>query len=394
MKHVTIANSNAFILSIWEWIVVAILFFGITGYVTWRWPQWERLEPGPNHRLNCWEEKKSDYWSFLRWARFARDRYPAYVLGDSVVWGQAAAHDQTISAMLNRRAGDEALFANMGVDGLHPIAMYGLLKYYGQDIRDKRVLLVYSSFWSGSAGGDLRGGWTDFFHKPLVPQFAGWLTGYNAPTEERLGVWLEHHLPTMGLTRHILSNYFDNKSVQQWMIDNPYKNPLARIDLTPPALLAKAQDTEMPWYEREEFAGKGARGGPKLVSSYESPASVSRQWEYFRKVIALLEAQDNKVFVLLLYNPYVLDHPSRRRLSGIMEAEVKPWLSEHQVPFFDVGYRVPSRCYVDQYSHMTPQGHAILTEALFEDERFRRWLDPVVTTAPAEAPASQDASGS
>jgi len=43
---------------------------------------------------------------------------------------------------------------------------------------------------------------------------------------------------------------------------------------------------------------------------------------------------------------------------------------------------------------MTPQGHAILTEALFEDERFRRWLDPVVTTAPAEAPASQDASGS
>jgi hypothetical protein len=56
------------------------------------------------------------------------------IIGDSFVWGQYVSTDKTLSHNLNELEGDN-LFANMGLDGLHPAAMDGLLKYYGKDIK-------------------------------------------------------------------------------------------------------------------------------------------------------------------------------------------------------------------------------------------------------------------
>ena len=48
---------------------------------------------------------------------------------------------------------------------------------------------------------------------------------YNQPLDIRIGYLFDHYLRLPILIRHLMVNYFDNKSVADWMLDNPYKNP-------------------------------------------------------------------------------------------------------------------------------------------------------------------------
>src|SRR5512145_1110179 len=45
------------------------------------------------------------------------------VIGDSVIWGHYVSDDSTLTARLNAFTGSER-FANLGIDGIHPAAMY------------------------------------------------------------------------------------------------------------------------------------------------------------------------------------------------------------------------------------------------------------------------------
>ena len=156
MNPSSISSSSGLLLSLKEWIVAALCVVAVCAAVQSGWYRCETFEPGPDYRLPCWAEKMSDYWSFRRWCRYANPRFQAFILGDSIIWGQEVRNDQTISHYLNEKYGDE-VFANMGLDGLHPAAIYGLVKYHGTYLEGKRVLLQFNPFWMCNENYDLQG---------------------------------------------------------------------------------------------------------------------------------------------------------------------------------------------------------------------------------------------
>ena len=68
------------------------------------------------------------------------------IIGDSFIWGEYVESNDTLSAHLNRLTGKDR-FANLGVNGLHPMAAYGLLKDYGSDIQNKGIILYFNPLW-------------------------------------------------------------------------------------------------------------------------------------------------------------------------------------------------------------------------------------------------------
>jgi len=365
MKRSAIPNSNSLILSMPEWIFVGFLFVAIITLLSLRWHRWEKFNPDSDYRLPCWEEKKSDYWAFSRWCKYARSRYKVFVIGGSVIWGQEVKNDETMSHYLNQFAGNEELFANMALDGLHPVAMYSLAKYYGRYLNNKHILLLCSPFWMSSKNFDLQGDWYDFHHPRLAPQFWPRIKCYKEKTDVRLGVLLERNIPFIGLIRHILSNYYENMNVQKWMAKYPYRNPLACITFKSAAVLAEVQGTGTSWQQKECYR--------ENLDVYKLSASESLQWEYFKKTIKLMQSRNNKLFVLLLYHPYLLSPESRKRLARFCEG-IGDWLDEEKISYFDVETDIPSRYYADECSHLLKEGHIRIAKLLLQDKGFQEWL--------------------
>ena len=79
------------------------------------------------------------------------------VFGDSFVWGQYVEEDQTLTHFLNQEAGRER-FVNAGLDGLHPLAMGGLLRHHYAGMRIADVVLHLNLLWMSSPQADLQAG--------------------------------------------------------------------------------------------------------------------------------------------------------------------------------------------------------------------------------------------
>ena len=131
-------SSNEERLNLLEWAAVLAILLCVAHF----WPiigaELEAFETKSDYRmpyLLC-----EDYWMFQRCVQKASKRFPAVIIGDSFVWGQYVGAAETISHEINRLTNEELLF-NLGVNGLHPAAMGGILRYYGKDIRDTGVIL-------------------------------------------------------------------------------------------------------------------------------------------------------------------------------------------------------------------------------------------------------------
>ena len=113
------------------------------------------------------------------------------MLGDSVIWGHYVTGEQTLSHYLNEH-NEKAFAANLGVDGIHPMAMYGLVKYYGGDIRKKSVILYVNPLWMSSLQSDMQSKEeTRFNHPRLVPQVFSRPRCYRPSLAEIIGIVAE-----------------------------------------------------------------------------------------------------------------------------------------------------------------------------------------------------------
>jgi hypothetical protein len=164
-----ISNSNAFLLTGKEWLITLSIFLIVSFGVYSRWRHWERIPVEKDFRSTCWEARMSDYYSYAQWIRVARDRYPILLIGDSVIWGQEVANDETISHYLNERLGDGKV-ANLGIDGLTCTALNGIVTHYGRHLRDTNAIVEINPLWLSSPRRDLRTDWR-FHHPRLVSQF-------------------------------------------------------------------------------------------------------------------------------------------------------------------------------------------------------------------------------
>ena len=345
-------GSNAIRLSPREWAVAAALTLACFLFIPRLWERLEPFAPGPDYRTPY--TLSNDYWRYARYCRAAVAAGKTLVVGDSVIWGQYVEADQTLSHYLNALSGD-GRFANMGMDGMHPAALAGLMEYYGTAVSGRKVVLHCNLLWMSSEQADLQ---TDkefrFNHPKLVPQFHPRIRCYTEPVTSRLGVVAERYIAFLAWTDHLRVAYCGSSDIPAWTMEHPYW-PVKR---EPPAEEKHRRKPRL-WTGKERE--KQDFSWVKLETSF--------QWRSFRRAVRLLQGRGNTVFVLVgPFNEHMVKASSlgayRELKSGIEE-----WLQKNHVPY-GVPPVLPSEQYADA-SHPLAPGYELLAKEVFENEGFR-----------------------
>jgi hypothetical protein len=355
--------SNAVRLSARQWLAAAAVFLLLAWAIPAGWKRIEPLDAGPDYRVPF--SLGNDYWMVQRWIDTAASRDKTLLVGDSVFWGHYVDSRQTLSHYLNELAGEER-FANLGVDGIHPAALLGLVEHYGGAIRGRNVVLHCNLLWISSPRHDLSGDKEFAFNHPaLVPQFFPRIPCYRESLSERLGNVIDRQVPLLGWARHVEVAYFDNTDLPQWTIEHPKRSPTAAITLKLPSPdeLPSPKPDARPWTEQ----GIG-RFNPDWVELDES-----LQWRFFRETVELLRRRNNRVFVLVgPFNEHMLGEQSCQAYQA-RKRQVEDWLQENGVPHH-VPPPLASPLYADA-SHPLAEGYATLAGELLDDAEFRKFSE-------------------
>lgn len=354
-------GSNAVRLSPREWLLAGGIIAAVLIMLPMVWPLMEPQSFGPDYRIPY--SLGSDYWFYARYCREASRRHNVLVVGDSVVWGHYVANAQTLSHYLNALSGTER-FANLGVDGIHPAALAGLVEHYGRAIAARKVVVQCNLLWMSSKRHDLQLDREFAFNHPrLVPQFLPRIPCDAEGLEGRLAIVVGRMVPFMGWAEHLRIASFGGSAMAAWTLDHPYANPLRRLarSLPSPDEPPSPRPDARPWTTR----GLG-RFNARWVE-----LESSLQWRFFRRTLAVLRRRGNRLFVLLgPFNEHMLTEASRA-VYRERRRQVEDWLRENRIPCF-VPAPLPTGLYADA-SHPLPRGYEMLARQLLDDEAFRRF---------------------
>ena len=351
--------SNTIRLTGREWILVGAFAALLVVLAPWLWEQKEVFVPGADYRIP--HELGNDYWLYERYAGLAAKQYDTLLIGDSVLWGEYVTRENTLSHFLNRKEGRQR-YANLGLDGTHPLALAGLVEHYAGSVTGKKVVLQWNALWMSSARRDLQDEeYTDFNHPRLVPQFFPSLPSYpyeKTDLSTRIGIEVERQLPFNSWTNHLQQAYYGASDIPGWTLEHPYESPLAPLrDGLPPSDETLRQ-LPVPWFEK---------GIKKEDFPWVDP-ETSLQWHAFQRMVQLLERRGNRVFVLVgPFNEHMLEPESRARLAEV-KRKVARWLEAE-----GIAYRVmtplPSELYADA-SHPLAAGYEMLAGELLHEPFF------------------------
>jgi hypothetical protein len=376
--------SNPLRLTSRQWLAAGVVLVAVLLGVPFLGARLEPFCPGQDYRLPY--DFSQDYWHSARWFRAAAQRQAVLVIGDSVVWGEYVGAAQALSAQLGRLAGTER-FANLGVNGLHPAALLGLLREHGDAVRDRDIILVLNTLWMSSARHDLRErpaagdeAQAAFNHPALVPQFWPRVPRYRAGFEERVGVVVERRVAFLEWVDHLnaksayatalaAASAADSASEPpdgaepEPRIDDPTPKPYQGLFLTVPPPAPGPHGQPVTWE---------ARGIPVSTIAWPEPGE-SLQWRFFGEAVRLLQARGNRVCVLVApFSPYLQEPESLARyeqmVAGMVaELSARPGVTVIRPP------ALPTAEYADA-SHPLAAGYARLAAELAADPRFRPWL--------------------
>lgn len=343
-------------MSLRDWIVAIAIIAAVLTFVPMNW---HRIEsPPPAARIPF--DRSSDYWLFDLIARQESSCGKVLVMGDSVVWGHYVTDNETLSSRLNRQGACDR-FVNLGVDGIHPCAMEGLIRHYGSAVRDCRVVLHCNLLWMSSPRYDLSGRKAFAFNHPwLVPQLCPWIPCYDENLATRLTIAVRRELPSGRLAAHLQAACFDGADIPTWTLDHPYANPVAAA-IWPPAGESAAVP---PGVTAETW---GQRQAPLLPDQWVD-METSFQWACFRRAIGMLRDGGNRIFVVVgPFNEYMLSESGqaayRRQL-----AVVQAWLRREGIGCLVVPV-LPSDEYADA-SHPLEAGYARMARQLLAEPSF------------------------
>jgi len=344
-------SSNGVRLSAREWVVVIVIVAALFCLGPLLWELAEKFEPGPDYRLPY--ELSNDYRLYKRYCRWACSQYKTLVIGDSVIWGHYVPKDNTLSHHLNEIAG-QVQFANLGVDGIHPVALAGLMKYYGGPITGKKVILHFNPLWLSSRKHDLQSEKEFHFdHPKLAPQFFPNIPCYKASYSKRISAVVERYVPFTSFTSHLNKTYLNSMDLSAWTIEHPYDVPKFEI---------RNSKFEIP---RLEGAAAATATDIQWVA-----LETSLQWRFFQSSVEILKARKNRVFVLVgPFNEHMLKGKSVDTYRKMKE-EIVAWLNQNGVPYY-MAPVLASELYRDA-SHPLSDGYAMLARNLFENNSFRK----------------------
>ncbi len=358
-------GATAMRLSLRQWAAVVLLAVPVMVLAPVLWQRGEPLPATPDYRIPY--AYSEDYWLYSRVvARSAADKQIA-VIGDSVVWGEYVTPQDTLTAHLNRQAAAQQLpnakFANLGLNGAHPLALTGLVRHYATSLTGVPVIVHCNLLWMSSPERDLSASKEQSFNHPrLVPQLLPHIPSYSASISDRMGNVVDRNVPYLGWARHLRFEYWDGQNLPDWTLEHPYANPFALGD---EPRLDDSQELRRPpvaWFDQ----GLVPQDLPWM------DLDTSLQWSAFRDTVERLQSRGNRVFVVVgPLNEHMLMPGSRQRYQALRR-QVEQWLSNRRIPFTSPP-PLPSDEYADA-SHPLSAGYARLASELLADAAFQRWL--------------------
>ena len=245
--------------------------------------------------------ESEDYWQITQLGNQVDRGNQIAVIGDSVVWGEYVEPTQTLSSYLNEFTCSER-YVNLGLNGLHPLAMEGLVRSTLKTLRNQHVILHLNLLWMSSPDRDLSAPQNlSFNHPRLIPQFVPSVPSYHADIAERLSIVIERHISYRQWVRHLWIQYLGGQDVQRWSLDHPDAIPFATQPAPEQPVLRRQP---RPWQQR----GIPMQDYPWVT------LDTSLQWDAFRRTIELLESRDNQVYVIIgPFNAHLLTNASRQR---------------------------------------------------------------------------------
>jgi hypothetical protein len=301
-------------------------------------------------------ELSTDYWFYQSYSRKSCQEFPNVIIGDSFIWGEYVDSNNTLSAYINNLTGKKS-FANLGVNGLHPVAAYGLIKYYAPDISNKNVVLFFNPLWIQSPEIDLQGlDEISLQHTKLIPQFDSQFKCYQAKTDERLSSVAERYCSWMGFANYMNTVYLDGLGIKKWAMENNNikKNSLAQIIAGSTLTHTPAESWQVRGLEPSDYTWVNLAG--------------SNHWRFLKKTVNLLKERNNKVFILIgSFNPYLMTPESAEKYQ-LLKSEFQKELENMNVAYF-IAPDLPSEYYTDA-SHVDGRGYKIIAEQMLKNDKF------------------------
>lgn len=352
--------SNSIRLTGRQWIGLTVFMVALYVLAPVVWQRAEKLEVGSDYRVPF--ALSGDYWLWKRVAAKASATHDTVLLGDSVIWGVYVRPGETLSHYLNSLEGKDR-YANLGVNGMQPIALAGLVDHYGDAIKGKRVLLHCNPLWMSSAKRDLRESEEmNFNHAELAPQFSPWIPCYRKSISDRLDRVIDRSFDFRGWSLHLQHVYYGEngtpRPIPDWILDHPYENLTKPVTFAVPPPGDELQQEPIPW------TGRIPRENMPWVD-----LAGSIQWKSFQRAVELLEKRGNRVLVLVgPFNEHLLKDASRVKYVELKQGIVG-WLQERKIPYF-APEPLPSEQYGDA-SHPLSAGYALLAKQLAASELLK-----------------------
>lgn len=294
---------------------------------------------------------------YRRYTTLAAGQFPTLVIGDSVVWGQCARRDDSLTHHLNEQA-KQPRFANAGLDGMHPLALVELLEYHAPAVAHTRVLLQFDPLWLLQFGTEAPDARNVLHNRPdLVPRLAAHFTG---PFKEAASLsW--SHLMRGSRLRDWGERLADVRiDFLAWSLDHPYESPLRAITAPLPPSEDSPRQSPTPWTGKPDAL---------IRSPWIRPADAL-QWQAFLRILTLLDRRGNRVLVVLgPMNEHMMERETLDQYRRI-KAEIVDALRARNVRCF-VPEVLPSREFAD-ICHPLGGGYALLARELLQKESA--WL--------------------
>lgn len=358
-------------LSPWEWVAVLIGAAGLLVAVPSMELKGRSTAVEPDYRIPYALSHR--YRLYRHYTTLAALQYPALIVGDSVVWGQCAPRDRTLSHHLNEQICTPC-FANAGLDAMHPIALEGLLEFHAPAITRKNVIIQFNPLWLMQQGQSTTPSGEPLANRPnLVPRLVGGSPGSRQVLVESAWSRLAKIEPIRAWTDQVLGSQMDFLS---WSITHPYENPTTV--LTTP--LPPSEDT----FPQRLVAWNSGADAPLLSCSWTQPLKHG-QWLAFERILDRLEIRGDRVLVVVgPMNEHMMTPESRQSYRSFIAA-VGDRLRARRTAF-----TVPPVLASDRYAdlcHPLAEGYEELARQLIRDQAA--WMEEILACRPDPTRASR-----
>jgi len=297
------------------------------------------------------------YELYRRYTTLGVAQFPTLLVGDSVVWGQCARRDQTLSHHLNEMT-REPRFANAGLDGMHPLALVELLTYHAPAIQGKRVFLQFNPFWLILTDPSLPPRKGTLFNRPdLIPRLAAPFKSALQHAIEVSGSRLFRDFPLRDWGDRLADSRLDFLA---WSLDHPYESPLRAISST----LPPSEDLHS-----QRLTSWDRSSGTLLNAAWADP-DIDVTWTAFEQILQMLQGRGNRILVLLgPLNEHLMAPPMRERYQAL-KLKMAARLKTLGVRCF-VASLLPETHYAD-LCHPLGAGYEAIAQELLREESA--WL--------------------